>query len=78
MSSDLWIWVLLSILPIIFIGFSLVDAKTRPTRSNPSSFFGKARPKVYGGGGKIKEKVTFDDVADLQEAKEELKEVVDF
>lgn len=78
-SSDLWIWVLLSILPIIFIGFFFWwMLKQGQQGATQALSFGKARPKVYGGGGKIKEKVTFDDVADLQEAKEELKEVVDF
>lgn len=78
-SSDIWLWVLLSILPIILIGFLFWWMLRQGQQGATQALsFGKAQPKVYGGGGKIKEKVTFDDVADLQEAKEELKEVVDF
>ena len=40
--------------------------------------FTKARAKLFGADGPVKEKVTFDDVAGLKEAKEELQEVVDF
>ncbi len=40
--------------------------------------FTRAKPKILGPGGELKEKVTFDDIGDLKEAKEELKEVVDF
>lgn len=78
-TGDLWIWALLSILPFIFIGFFFWWLLRQGKQGATQAFtFNKAQPKVYGGGGKIKEKVTFDDVADLQEAKEELKEVVDF
>ncbi len=40
--------------------------------------FGKAKPRLFGAEGHPKEKITFDDVAGLYEAKEELKEIVDF
>jgi len=40
--------------------------------------FTKAKAKLFGAEGHSSEKITFQDVAGLQEAKEELKEVVDF
>jgi len=40
--------------------------------------FTKAKAKIFGAEGHSKEKIGFDDVAGLKEAKEELKEIVDF
>jgi len=40
--------------------------------------FSKARARLFGAEGHSKERITFKDVAGLIEAKEELKEVVDF
>jgi cell division protease FtsH len=40
--------------------------------------FSKARARLFGAEGHSKERITFQDVAGLKEAKEELKEVVDF
>ena len=40
--------------------------------------FTKAKARLFGAGTKSKERVTFNDVAGLKEAKEELKEVIDF
>ncbi len=77
-SGDIWLLVLLSILPFFLFGIFMWWILRQSKQGATQAFtFNKAQPKVYGGG-KIKEKVTFDDVADLQEAKEELKEVVDF
>lgn len=78
-ESDFWIYLLISILPIIFIGVFLWWVLRQGQRGAAQAFtFSKARPRVYGVGGRITEKVGFDDVADLKEAKEELKEVVEF
>jgi len=40
--------------------------------------FTKARARLFGAEGQVKEKVSFKDVAGLKEAKEEVQEVVDF
>ena len=56
----------LLILWVIFVG--------RANSSNPMANFGKART-THGTGGK---KVTFEDVAGMDEEKQELQEVVDF
>lgn len=40
--------------------------------------FTKARARLFGAEGQLKEKVSFKDVAGLKEAKEEVQEVVDF
>ncbi len=40
--------------------------------------FTKAKARLFGAEGHPKEKITFNDVAGLKEAKEELKEIVDF
>lgn len=40
--------------------------------------FTKARAKLFGADGQLKQKVSFQDVAGLKEAKEEVQEVVDF
>ncbi|PJC47509.1 MAG: cell division protein FtsH [Parcubacteria group bacterium CG_4_9_14_0_2_um_filter_35_11] len=78
-ENDFWIWLLISVLPVIFIGVFLWWILRQGQRGATQAFsFSKARPRIYGVGGKIREKVSFDDVADLKEAKEELKEVVEF
>lgn len=78
-ENDFWIWIIISVLPVILIGFLFWWLLKQGQRGATQAFtFSKARPRLYGAGGKIKEKVAFDDVANLKEAKEELKEVVEF
>lgn len=78
-KSVIWFWVIPSILPFILFFLLFWWILKQGQRGATQAFtFGKAKPKRYGLGGEIKEKVTFDDVADLEEAKEELKEVVEF
>jgi cell division protease FtsH len=61
---------------IAIVGFFwFMMARQVQTGSNRALTFGKSRPKV---GPDMKNRVTFADVAGVDEAKEELKEVVDF
>ncbi len=67
------------ILPIVLAGLILLLVwmllMSRANNNNPMANFGKARTQVGQAGGK---KVTFEDVAGVDEEKEELREVVDF
>ncbi len=68
--------ILLSILPwLILIGFMVFIFMQMQGGGNRVMQFGKSRAKLVG---KEQPKVTFDDVAGLDEAKEELEEIKDF
>jgi cell division protease FtsH len=78
--SGLETWAILllpTLIPIVMIGFIfwLMFRQAR-TGANQAFNFGRAGIKLSGGPGK--EKNTFEDVAGLKEAKEELVEVVEF
>jgi cell division protease FtsH len=70
---------LLFLLPLLLFGFFFWmifrQAKVGATQAFD---FSKARARLFGAEGHAKEKITFKDVAGLEEAKEELKEIVDF
>ncbi|MEX2534042.1 MAG: ATP-dependent zinc metalloprotease FtsH [Trueperaceae bacterium] len=72
-----WIGFAISILPIViligFFWFIFMRAQGGP---NQVMQFGQSKAKTYGRENKVK--TSFDDVAGHQEAKQELKEVVDF
>ncbi len=77
-----WVWlgpILISILPVAVLGlfFWMIFRQAR-TGAMQTFDFTKARARLFGAEGHPKEKITFKDVAGLKEAKEELKEVVDF
>ncbi len=59
----------------LFFFFIFRQAKAGATQAFS---FTKARARLFGAEGHPKEKITFKDVAGLKEAKEELKEIVDF
>jgi len=68
---------IMSLLPwIAIVGFFwFMMARQVQSTGNRALTFGKSRPKM---GPDMKNRVTFADVAGVEEAKEELKEVVDF
>jgi cell division protease FtsH len=67
------------ILPLLLFGFFFwMLFRQAKTGAMQAFDFTKARARLFGVGGVVKEKVAFKDVAGLKEAKEELKEIVDF
>ncbi len=72
-----WLGLLVSFLPIIiligFFWFIFMRAQGGPSQVMQ---FGQSKAKTYGRENKVK--TTFEDVAGHEEAKQELKEVVDF
>jgi len=78
-SSWLLPLLLFGILPIFLfaIFFWLIFRQAKAGAAEAFSFT-KARARLFGAEGHPKEKITFKDVAGLKEAKEELKEIVDF
>jgi cell division protease FtsH len=78
---DFWTWLgpVLYLLPTLFL-FFFFWLIFRQAKSGAGQVFDftKTRAKLFGAGGYSKERITFQDVAGLKEAKEELKEVVDF
>jgi cell division protease FtsH len=81
-EGGLGVWLgpaLLFLLPLLLFGFFFWmifrQAKVGATQAFD---FSKAKARLFGAEGHAKEKITFKDVAGLEEAKEELKEIVDF
>jgi len=75
-----WLIPILYILSPIILFFVFLWFLSRQARTGANQIFDftRARPRLFGPGGQIKEKVTFNDIGGLKEAKEELKEVIDF
>ncbi len=72
-----WLGIIFSILPIvILIGFFWFIFMRAQGGSSQVMQFGQSRAKTYGKENKVG--TTFEDVAGHEEAKQELKEVVDF
>jgi ATP-dependent Zn protease/intein/homing endonuclease len=74
-----WLGPIMLILPILIFAlfFWLIFRQAR-TGAMQAFDFTRAKARLFGAEGHPKEKIAFKDVAGLQEAKEELKEVVDF
>ena len=74
-SESGWLLGLISWLPIIlFIGMWLIMMRQMTASNGKALSFGKSKARLMEG----KDKVTFDDVAGIEEAKQELQEIVDF
>src|SRR5437867_969742 len=78
-ESQTFAWIgqlLIAILPIVFIaGLFLYMMRQAQGTNNQALSFGKSRARMFMGN---KPTVTFDDVAGVDEAKQELTEVVEF
>src|SRR5215204_2438486 len=71
-----WLGLLVNLLPLIFFGAILLFMMRQAQGSNNQALsFGKSRARMFTGN---KPTVTFADVAGVDEAKEELQEVVEF
>jgi cell division protease FtsH len=71
-----WIGLLISFLPLILFGAILIFFMRQAQGSNAQAMnFGKSRARTFSGN---RPTVTFADVAGVNEAKEELQEVVEF
>jgi len=80
-SITSWLLPLLifGLLPIVVFGvFLWVILRQAKGGAMQALNFTRAKARLFGAKGSNKEKVTFNDVAGLENAKEELKEVVDF
>jgi cell division protease FtsH len=75
-SGAFWKDLLIGIVPfLIIIGFFVFMMRSAQSSNNQAMSFGKSKAKLYDKG---KQKTTFEDVAGVEEAKEELAEIVDF
>ncbi len=74
-----WLGPLSIILPLLVFGlfFWMIFRQARAGAMQAFNF-SKARARLFGAEGHPKTKITFKDVAGLEDSKEELKEIVDF
>ena len=81
-EGGVWIWltpVLMFGLPVlIFVFFFFMIFRQAKAGAGQAFSFTKTKARLFGAEGHPKEKISFKDVAGLKEAKEELKEIVDF
>lgn len=81
-EGGVWAWLsplLLFGLPLLlFIFFFFMIFRQAKAGATQAFSFTKAKARLFGAEGHPKQKITFKDVAGLKEAKEELKEIVDF
>ncbi len=75
-NRDMWLSLLFGVIPFILVGGFIIFMMSRASNSNNQAMsFGKSGARTHD---KEKEKTTLDDVAGVEEAKEELAEIVDF
>jgi len=82
-NTSAWSWLgpllLYSSLPlIVFVALFFMIFRQAKGNAMQAFDFTKARTRILGPGDEKKEKITFNDVAGLKEAKEELNEIIDF
>lgn len=81
-EGGVWIWLtplLMFGLPVLlFVFFFFFIFRQAKAGANQVAGFTKAKARLFGAEGHPEQKITFADVAGLKEAKEELKEIVDF
>lgn len=71
--------IIFGILPLVVFGyFFWIMIRQARTGATQAFDFTKAKARIFGADGTDKQKITFEDVAGLKEAKEELVEIVDF
>ncbi len=71
-----WLNILVSVLPLVFFGAILLFMMRQAQGSNNQAMsFGKSRARMFMGN---KPSITFADVAGVEEAKQELSEIVEF
>ncbi len=75
-----WLFpLLILIIPLLIFGwFFWMIFRQAKSGANQTFSFLKAPAKLFGTGKLRGEKITFKDIADLEEAKEEIKEIVEF
>jgi cell division protease FtsH len=74
--STFWPSILSTLLPIVLlVGLWMLMLRQAQSGSNQAMSFGKSRARLHTDN---KPKVTFEDVAGVEEAKEELQEVIEF
>ena len=82
-NNSVWTWLtpllLGTILPmvVLVVIFMMIFRQARGNAMQAFDFT-KAKTRILGAGGTQKERITFNDVAGLKEAKEELNEIIDF
>ena len=76
-NNSFWFTLLTTaVLPVILIVFFFwILTRQASAGSNQAFSFGRSRPRLFGG---LTKKITFQDVAGSEEAKQELREIVDF
>jgi cell division protease FtsH len=75
-NNSLWVGLLTGVLPVVIIAVILIVMfRSAQGQGNQALSFGKSRARLYGNE---KDRITFKNVADTTEAKQDLEEIVEF
>jgi cell division protease FtsH len=75
-TNSIWGQLLVSVLPVLIIAFILILLfRSAQGQGQQALSFGRSRARLYGNE---KNRITFKDVADTEEAKQDLEEIVEF